>query len=88
MTTLVTGTSGFTGSAVVRALMRRGEDVRVLVRPTSNRRNISDLRLEVARGDLCEPSPLVRALEGCRVLYLVAADYRLWIPETSTPVMA
>jgi dihydroflavonol-4-reductase len=81
MTTLVTGASGFVGSAVVRALIRRDESVRVLVRPTSDRRNISDLGLKVATGDLCNPGSLVRALEGCRVLYHVAADYRLWIPR-------
>ncbi len=81
MTTLVTGATGFVGSAVVRALIRRNESVRVLVRETSDRRNISDLDLEIATGDLCDPSSLARALQGCRVLYHVAADYRLWIPR-------
>ena len=81
MTTLVTGASGFVGSSVVRALIRRDESVRVLVRPTSDRRNISDLGLEVATGDLRDPPSLARALDGCRVLYHVAADYRLWIPR-------
>ncbi len=81
MTTLVTGASGFVGSSVVRALIRRGESVRVLVRPTSDRRNILDLGLEVVTGDLRDPSSLIRALEGCRVLYHVAADYRLWVPR-------
>ncbi len=81
MTALVTGASGFVGSAVVRALIRRGETVRVLVRPTSDRRNLRNLGLELATGDLHEPSSLVRALEGCRFLYHVAADYRLWVPR-------
>lgn len=81
MTALVTGASGFVGSAVVRALVRREEIVRVLVRPTSDRRNLTDLGVEVATGDLHEPASLARALEGCRVLYHVAADYRLWIPR-------
>ena len=81
MTTLVTGASGFVGSAVVRALIGRNESVRVLVRPTSDRRNFSDLDLEVITGDLRDPSSLVHALRGCRVLYHVAADYRLWIPR-------
>jgi dihydroflavonol-4-reductase len=81
MTALVTGASGFVGSAVVRALVRREEIVRVLVRPTSDRRNLTGLGVEVATGDLREPATLARALEGCRVLYHVAADYRLWIPR-------
>jgi dihydroflavonol-4-reductase len=81
MTTLVTGASGFVGSSIVRALIRRNESVRVLVRPTSDRRNVSDLGVELVTGDLRDPSSLVRALEGCRVLYHVAADYRLWVPQ-------
>jgi dihydroflavonol-4-reductase len=81
MTALVIGASGFVGSAVVRALVRRDEIVRVLVRPTSDRRNLTDLGVEVATGDLREPASLARALEGCRILYHVAADYRLWIPR-------
>ncbi len=81
MTTLVTGASGFLGSSVVRALARRGECVRVLVRESSDRRNIADLGLEVATGDLRDPSSLVPALEGCRVVFHAAADYRLWVPR-------
>ena len=81
MTTLVTGASGFLGSSVVRALTRRGERVRVLVRETSDQRNIADLGIEVATGDLRDPSSLVPALEGCRVVFHVAADYRLWVPR-------
>ncbi|HEX8909627.1 MAG TPA: NAD-dependent epimerase/dehydratase family protein, partial [Anaeromyxobacteraceae bacterium] len=34
---LVTGATGFVGANVARLLVERGEDVRVLVRPTSDR---------------------------------------------------
>ncbi|HET6520464.1 MAG TPA: hopanoid-associated sugar epimerase [Geminicoccaceae bacterium] len=80
MTALVTGATGFVGSAVARRLLQAGEAVRVLVRPTSDRRNLADLpgRAEVAVGDLGDRGSLERALRGCRVLYHVAADYRLW----------
>ncbi|RMD61971.1 MAG: NAD-dependent epimerase/dehydratase family protein [Alphaproteobacteria bacterium] len=84
MTTLVTGATGFVGSAVVRRLLARGESVRVLVRPHSDRRNIADLPLEVVEGDLRDPTSLDRALEGCRALFHVAADYRLWVPDPAT----
>lgn len=78
MTTLVTGASGFVGSAVVRQLLARGEAVRVLLRPASDRRNVRALDVELVEGDLRVPATLAAACRGCRALYHVAADYRLW----------
>lgn len=75
---LVTGASGFVGAAVVRALLARGEHVRVLVRSTSDRQNIQGLDVEVVEGDLLMPETLPDAVEGCSGVYHVAADYRLW----------
>ena len=75
---LVTGASGFVGSAVARALVARGERVRVLVRATSDRTNLADLPCEIAEGDVRDEASVRRALEGCDRLYNVAADYRLW----------
>ncbi|MCP5151274.1 MAG: NAD-dependent epimerase/dehydratase family protein [Ectothiorhodospiraceae bacterium] len=81
MTTLVTGASGFVGAAVVRRLLARGEAVRVLVRATSDRRNLAGLDVEVALGDLTAPATLAAAVRGARHLYHVAADYRLWVRD-------
>lgn len=78
---LVTGATGFVGSAVVRCLLERGLAVRALVRATSNRRNLEGLDVDVVEGDLGDPPSLVQALEGCRGLFHVAADYRLWTPD-------
>ncbi len=78
MTTLVTGAAGFLGSHVTRQLVARGEDIRVLVRPSSSNRAISDLSLEYVTGDLRDPTSLERALTGVRRVFHVAADYRLW----------
>ncbi len=78
MTTLVTGASGFVGSAVVRLLLARGEKVRVLVRPASDRRNVAGLDVEVVEGDLRDAATLRAPCRGCTSLYHVAADYRLW----------
>jgi dihydroflavonol-4-reductase len=81
VTTLVTGASGFIGSAVVRRLLAEGQSVRALVRAGSDRRNLDGLPVEVAIGDLARPATLRAAAQGCRALYHVAADYRLWVPE-------
>lgn len=78
MTTLVTGAAGFLGSHVARQLVARGEDVRVLMRPSSNNRAISDLSLEYVTGDLRDAASLERAMNGVKRVFHVAADYRLW----------
>jgi dihydroflavonol-4-reductase len=79
--TLVTGATGFVGAAVVRALLARGQKVRVLSRANSSRRNLEGLDIEVAVGDLLDADSLTRAVAGCRGVYHVAADYRLWVPD-------
>jgi dihydroflavonol-4-reductase len=78
MTTLVTGAAGFLGSHVARQLVSRGEEVRVLMRPTSTNRAITDLSLEYVTGDLRDPASLDRAMAGVQKVFHVAADYRLW----------
>jgi dihydroflavonol-4-reductase len=79
MTVLVTGATGFLGSAVARALLDAGEQVRVLTRADSNHRNVEDLEVEIIHGDLRDPDSLTHACAGCHGLYHVAADYRLWV---------
>lgn len=81
MTTLVTGATGFLGSAVVRVLLEAGQAVRVLTRPDSDRTNIAGLEIDVYAGDLRDPASLVDACRGCSALYHVAADYRLWVRD-------
>jgi dihydroflavonol-4-reductase len=80
---LVTGATGFVGSAVARRLLRDGHRVRVLARAGSDRRNLQGLDVEVVEGDLTKPSTLLPACEGCDALFHVAADYRLWAPDPS-----
>jgi dihydroflavonol-4-reductase len=78
MKALVTGATGFVGSAVTGRLLRAGHEVRVLARPGGNRTNLSGLDLEVAEGDLNDARSLANACRGCDALFHVAADYRLW----------
>jgi dihydroflavonol-4-reductase len=76
--TLVTGATGFVGSAVARLVAARGHELAVLARPGADRRNLDGLDAEVREGDLNDPGTLARALDGCDTLFHVAADYRLW----------
>jgi dihydroflavonol-4-reductase len=76
---LLTGATGFVGSAVARALLREGWQVRALVRPNSNHRNLQGLEIETVAGDLNDRSSLDHAVAGCEALFHVAADYRLGV---------
>lgn len=75
---LVTGASGFVGSAVARKLADRGHKVRVLVRGSSPRANVTGFECEIAEGDMRDPTSLAGAMKDVRYLFHVAADYRLW----------
>jgi dihydroflavonol-4-reductase len=77
-TVLVTGASGFVGSAVAQKLAARGYEVRILVRSTSPRTNLADLNAEIVEGDMRDGQSVRRALKDARYLFHVAADYRLW----------
>src|SRR5580704_16151547 len=80
---LVTGATGFVGAAVARALLDAGHEVRVLARPRSDRRNLAGLDVTVAEGSLEDAASLAAAVAGCRYLFHVAADYRLWVPDAA-----
>ena len=81
MKALVTGASGFVGSAVLRHLVDAGHEVRVLLRPTSDRRNIEGVACEPVLGDLTDLASLRSAAAGCDAVFNVAADYRLWVTD-------
>ena len=85
---LVTGATGFVGAAVARALVARGCRVRVLVRPTSDRRNIEGLDVEPVTGSLEDAESLAAALAGMEGLFHVAADYRLWVRDPQSMIRA
>jgi dihydroflavonol-4-reductase len=81
MKAFVTGATGFLGSHVARVLSDQGADLRLLVRPTSNLKNLEGLKAETATGDLRAAASLERAISGCDVVFHVAADYRLWVRD-------
>jgi dihydroflavonol-4-reductase len=77
--TLVTGATGFVGWHVARCLLERGRTVRALARDPGKLRDLSGI--QGVQGDLRDPASLERAVEGCSVVFHVAADYRLWTRE-------
>ena len=79
MLAFVTGSTGFVGSHVARALAEQGADLRLLVRSNSNLKNIADLKADLLTGDLRDPASLDKGIAGCDVIFHVAADYRLWV---------
>ncbi len=81
MTVLVTGGTGFVGSAVIRSLLKRGDEVRAMTRASSDPALLDGLDVEVVHADLDDPESLRKAVSGCSTLFHVAADYRLWVPE-------
>jgi len=81
MRTFVTGATGFLGSHVARALAEQGADLRLLVRPTSNLKNLEGMKAETVTGDLRNPASLEKAMAGCEAVFHVAADYRLWLRD-------
>jgi dihydroflavonol-4-reductase len=81
MKVFLTGASGFVGHHVAKALAAEGADLRLLVRKTSNLKNLEGIRGETHVGDLAEPESIRLALADCDAVMHVAADYRLWIPD-------
>ena len=83
MNALVTGGTGFVGANVVRELLRDGRSVRVLARPSGDRRALAGLDVEIVEGDLLDPASLTKAVHGVEAVFHVAADYRLWARDPS-----
>jgi dihydroflavonol-4-reductase len=81
MLAFVTGATGFLGSHVARALADQGADLRLLVRSTSNLKNLAGLKAETVTGDLRDAASLEKAMAGCETVFHVAADYRLWVRD-------
>jgi dihydroflavonol-4-reductase len=81
MLIFVTGATGFVGSHVARVLAEQGAQLRLLVRPASDLRNVQGLAADLVQGDLRDSACLQKAVTGCDAVFHVAADYRLWVRD-------
>ena len=81
MQCLITGATGFVGSAVVRAALREGWQVRVTRRDASDMRALDGLEIETVTVDLSNTAALAQAMADCDAVFHVAADYRLWAAD-------
>lgn len=79
--TLVTGATGFVGTAVARRLHAEGFELRLMHRASANTANLQEIDAERCVGDLRDPASLSSAAAGCDAVFHVAADYRLWAPD-------
>ena len=75
---MVTGATGFIGGNLARELWRRGDDVRALVRPGSNRLTIENTGIVPIEGDILDRQSVDRAVQGCEAVFHVAAAYTFW----------
>jgi len=78
MTILVTGGGGFIGRSIVRALLDRGERVRVLCR--GDYPLLREWGVDLQRGDIRDPDVVAAAVEGCNAVFHTAAHIDLWGP--------
>jgi dihydroflavonol-4-reductase len=78
---LLTGATGFLGSAIARALHDAGHEVLAFARPSAPRVLLEGLPVSYAAGDLTEPGSVGRAIRGCDAVIHCAADYRIWVPD-------
>lgn len=81
MRSFVTGATGFLGSAIVRCLLNKGHEVRVIARKGSNQSNLHNLNIEVVEGGLEDRDIIEQCLQGMDYVFHAAADYRLWVPD-------
>ena len=77
----LTGGTGFVGASLARLLLKQGLKVKALARKGSDRRNLDGLSVEIVEGGLTDKSAIEAGVSGCRYVFHVAADYRIWVPN-------
>lgn len=81
MKTLVTGSTGLIGSSLIPILANNGHKIRAIVRNPAKAKHLEKYGVEIVQGNICDESSIAKALRGCRYVFHLAADYRLWVPK-------
>ncbi len=77
----LTGGTGFVGANLCRLLIKQGLQVKALARRGGDRRNLEGQPVEIIEGGLTDKAAIEKGVAGCRYVFHVAADYRIWIPN-------
>ena len=77
----LTGGTGFVGASLVRLLLEQGLKVKALARKGGDRRNLDGLNVEIVEGGLADKAVIEAGADGCRYVFHVAADYRIWVAD-------
>jgi dihydroflavonol-4-reductase len=78
---MITGATGLIGSRLVKILADKGFHIKALVRDKDRAQQLIKEPVEFVCGDLNSRAALEKALQGCKYLFHLAADYRLWVPD-------
>jgi len=87
MAVLVTGATGHIGNTLCRILSEEQQDIRAMVRSTSDLTPVRDLDVQTVEANLLNPASLEHALEDCEVVYHTAAVYKLWSPNPELDII-
>lgn len=81
MRVFVTGGTGMVGRFLIDALLKEGHEIRALVRPNSDLSLLDQTKIEIVRGDLSIAGKWMDAINGCDIVFHVAALMRDWGPK-------
>jgi len=73
MRVCVTGGTGFLGSFLVRDLLAKGVEVRLLARPSARAEQLQAMGAQIVHGDLSDADAIARAVTGSEIVYHLAA---------------
>jgi dihydroflavonol-4-reductase len=71
---IITGATGLLGNALIRELLKRGRDVKALVRKSSDTACFKDCEVEKVYGDVLDFESLMKAFQGAEYIYHLASE--------------